>query len=59
MNCKICGGPVHPARLGMNSRVVTCSRECTRENNLRLMREGARRQRARQKEMRRKAKETK
>ena len=53
MECVICGGPVPPARLSMNPRVITCSGKCTNEHNRRLRRAGAARQR------RRKAKESK
>ena len=46
---KDCGNEIHPERLAMHSAIITCSAACTQENDRELRRQGARRQRERNK----------
>ena len=34
--CKICGGPIHPQRLAVSPRTLTCKAKCAAENTRRL-----------------------
>ena len=38
--CKICGQPIHPERLAISPRTLTCKSECAAENT-RLLRNAA------------------
>ena len=49
LNCRICKEPIHPARLEVQPRVVTCSTACSAENLKQLRRENAKRQYQRKK----------
>ena len=40
--CKICDQPIHPERLAVSPRTLTCKSECVAEN-LRLLRNAANR----------------
>ena len=40
--CKICGQPIHPERLAVSPRTLTCKSECAAENT-RLLRNTANR----------------
>ena len=42
MTCKICGEPIHPERLAVSPRTVTCKAACVAENK-RLLRNAANR----------------
>ena len=34
--CKICGEPIHPQRLAVSPRTLTCKAKCAAENTRRL-----------------------
>ena len=51
--CKICGQPIHPYRLAVSPRTLTCSTRCVAENLRRLRNAANRRWQQRQRDQRR------
>ena len=55
--CKVCGGLIHPARIAIQPRVVTCSSYCSEENTRALRRQAAKRANDRNRELLKRARE--